>query len=106
VAFASTGAGVSGFPTSYSIAYNTGGLPPGLSVNTLFADGVEIQVPRFAEAGTGGFPGGFELLVTGSPGRRKVYAYVTMMAVSAANRGKLSYNASHSLTLALATNPL
>ena len=106
VASAATGAGVSGFSTAYSLAYNTGGSPAGLSVNKLFAHGQEIQVPRFALADAGGFPGGFEVLVSGSQGRRKVYAYLTMMAVSAANKGALAYNASHSLTLATVSNPL
>lgn len=106
VQYGSTGTGVSGFSSFYSMAYNTGGTLPQLSVNKLFSDGKEIEVPRFAAANAAGFPGGFEVFVTGTLGNRKVYAFVTMMAVSAANLGDKAYYASHSLTLATVTNPL
>ena len=113
VAYASHDAGVAGFPSSYSIAYNNEAgtpaafkvTPPGFKVNVLWADGVNIAVPRFVNPGADGFPGGFEVFLGGQPSARKVWARTTMMAASGASArfdkiANLGFNASYSTVVA------
>ncbi len=81
--------GVSGYPSRYSIAYNSRDptVNPGFKVNQLLGgmQGV-IDLPVFANPATNtasGFPGGFEVGIFGAAGKRELWIRTVVMAQSA-----------------------
>jgi hypothetical protein len=79
--------GVAGFPSSYSIAYNSvsPNVVPQYKVNQLFGRGGDLVVPAYGvPSATGPFPGGFEIGILGSANAREIWGRTAVMAKSGA----------------------
>lgn len=103
--------GISGVPSSYSIAYNS--MSP--TVNSAFkvlkllgGSTGSIQVPLFADASTTtGFPGGFEVGIIGRPNSRQIFIRNVVMASSFARQagGEKNFPAVDGITFVTIRNP-
>jgi hypothetical protein len=74
--------GVTGYRNAYSIAYNTKDASTALKADGILSMRGPLTVPSIAQASNGpdGFPGGFEVMLTGSPFGMEVDVVMTLMS--------------------------